>query len=367
MITEPRGTRDESGQIGPSVLAEIDDPGAPQPDQLVADSARTESAQRRSRAHDLLATGLYRYAVLLVLVAMVVIYSLLMPDIFFTFANLRVITSTQAILMVATLGIVLPFATGEFDLSFGPVIAWASTLLAVLTVERGWSLVPAVLFVLLTCVGWGLVNAFFIVGVGISSLITTLGSGTVIIGLTLAVANQQILAGPPQILVDLTTNQLFGLPYPVYFGLALAGAIWFLLEQTPLGRYMYFTGEGRDVARLSGLSVDRIRVGALAASSGICGLAGIMSFGSLGSADPNLGSTFLLPGTAAVFLGATVIKPGRFNAWGTVIAVYVLVVGVTGLQLMGGAGWLENVFNGCALVLAVSFAHIVSRKTSASR
>jgi ribose transport system permease protein len=300
--------------------------------------------------------------VLLVLVAMVVIYSVLLPNQFFTFSNLRVITSTQAVLITATLGVVLPFAAGEFDLSFGSVIAWASTLLAILVTNHHWALLPAIAVVLASCLGWGLLNSLFIVGVGISSLITTLGTGTIIAGLTLAISHSQIIAGGTKVLTTATTGELFGLPYPVYFGFGLAFVIWFVLDHTPLGRYMYFTGEGRPVARLAGLPVDRIRIAALAASATLCGVAGIINFGQLGSADPNLGSTFLLPGTAAVFLGATVIKPGRFNAWGTVVAVYVLVVGVTGLQLLGGAGWLENIFNGTALILAVSFAHLASRR-----
>lgn len=338
--------------------------GAPPPDgaPVIPGAPDPNRRPRTTRAARLL----YRYAVLLVLLAMVGVFSLLAPETFPTFANLRVITSTQAVLIVASLGLILPFATGEFDLSFGPVIAWSSTLLAVLTVNHEWSFVPALAVVLLSALMWGALNAFFIVGVGISSLITTLGSGTVIIGFTIAISKSEVIAGAPDVLVSAATSQLFGLPLPVYFGLALAFVIWALLEHTPLGRYIYFTGEGRDVARLSGLPVDRIRVGALLAAAFLCGVAGVLNFGRLGSADPNLGMTFLLPGTAAVFLGATVVKPGRFNAWGTVIAVYILVVGVTGLQLLGGAGWLENVFNGTALILAVTFAHLVSKSRAAA-
>ncbi len=305
---------------------------------------------------------LARYALLLVLLGMIAIYSALAPDTFFTFDNLKVITSTQAVLMVAVLGLVLPFAAGEFDMSFGSTLAWATTLSAVLTVNEGWSFGPALVVVLLSCLLIGAINAFFIVYIGISSLIATLGSGTVIIGFTLAVSQSQVLTGPPEVLTTLTTGDLFGLPYPVYLGLVLAAVLWFVLEHTPIGRYVYFVGEGRAVARLSGLPVDAIRAGSLMAASALAGLAGVINFGRLGSADPNLGMSYMLPGAAAVFLGAAAIKPGRFNAWGTVIAVYVLVVGVTGLQLLGGAGWLENVFNGSALVLAITFAHLLRER-----
>lgn len=313
----------------------------------------------RSRSSFAPRTLLAKYALLLVLLAMIVVYSLLAPDTFPTFDNLRVVTSTQAVLMVCVLGLILPFAAGEFDMSFGPTLAWSTTLLAVLTINKGWALAPAIVVTLLSCAAIGAVNALFVVKIGISSLITTLGTGTLIVGMTLAVANSSVLTGPPEALTNVMTDRLFGLPLPVYFGLALALLIWFLLEHTPIGRYIYFSGEGRAVARLSGLAVDAIRSGSLVASSVLCGVAGIINLGRLGSADPNLGMSFMLPGAAAVFLGAAAIKPGRFNAWGTVIAVYVLVVGVTGLQLLGGAGWLENIFNGAALVLAVTFAHLL--------
>jgi ribose transport system permease protein len=339
------------------------DVGAPAP--ATAGGAPAVAAQAPARAPRQRSGWLGKYALALVLLGMIVVYSLAAPETFPTFDNVRVITSTQSVLIVAVLGLILPFAAGEFDMSFGATLAWGSTLLAVLTVQEGWPLAAAVAAVLVSSALIGLVNAFFIVKVGISSLITTLGSGTVIIGFTLAVADSQVLAGPPQLLTTLTTDELFGLPYPVYFGVALAFAIWFLMEHTPIGRYIYFAGEGRAVARLSGLSVDWIRAGTLVASSTLCGIAGIINFGRLGSADPNLGMSFLLPGAAAVFLGAAAIKPGRFNAWGTVLAVYVLVVGVTGLQLLGGAGWLENVFNGGALVLAVTFAHLLRDRQAA--
>lgn len=338
-------------------------PGLSEVESTASASAGGEAAEARAARRR---TGLIgKYALVLVLLGMIAVYSLAAPETFPTFDNVRVITSTQAVLIVAVLGLILPFAAGEFDMSFGATLAWGSTLLAVLTVQEGWGLAPAVVVVLLSSALIGAVNAFFIVKIGISSLITTLGSGTVVIGFTLAVSNSQVLAGPPELLTSMMTSQLFGLPYPVYFGIALAAVIWFVLEHTPIGRYIYFAGEGRAVARLSGLSVDAIRAWTLIVSSTLCGVAGVINFGRLGSSDPNLGMSFLLPGAAAVFLGATAIKPGRFNAWGTVIAVYVLVVGVTGLQLLGGAGWLENVFNGGALVLAVTFAHLLRDRQAA--
>jgi ribose transport system permease protein len=95
-------------------------------------------------------------------------------------------------------------------------------------------------------------------------------------------------------------------------------------------------------------------------------LAAIIMIGLLGSSDPNVGPNFLLPAFAAAFLGATVISPGRFNPWGTFIAVYFLVTGITGLQLYGLSSWVENVFYGGSLVVAVAVAHVVGRRGTAA-
>ena len=165
-----------------------------------------------------------------------------------------------------------------------------------------------------------------------------------------------------QPLVDVLRATLFGIQIAFYCGLALTIVTWYVYRYTPLGRYLYFVGAGRDVARLAGLRVDAIRTGALLTCSVVAALAGIMLVGLLGSADPNVGPSFLLPAFAAAFLGATVLQPGRFNPWGTFIAVYFLVTGITGLQLLGLSSWIENVFYGGSLVIAVAVAQILRRR-----
>jgi ribose transport system permease protein len=330
-------------------------------------SKRPDARPRRRPLSDpgAVADFLYRYMVVLVLAAMVILFSVLLPETFATFANFKTIAATQAVLIILTIGLTFPLAVGEFDLSFGAVLGFSSSLLAVLTVNNGWPLGVALILVFATGVAIGALNAFFVVGLGVNSLITTLGVGTVLTGLTLAVSHQQVISGAPDGLVSVMTDELFGLPYPVYYGLALCLIVWYLYEQTPIGRYFHFIGEGREVVRLSGIRVDRIRAAAFLVVASMSTLAGVIELGTLGSADPNIGATYLLPAFAAAFLGATTIKPGRFNAWGTLVAVYVLVVGVTGLQLLGGAGWLEQVFNGTALVLAVTFAELIGRRRRA--
>ena len=323
------------------------------------DSGQQGSAETRI---GLLQQAAYRYTLLLVLLGLVVVFSILLPTTFPSFANLRTVTGTQAVLMIVALGLTFPLNAGEFDLSFGGVLGLASTLVAVFTVNMDWHLIPALVITFAACLLVGVINGVIVIRLGVNSLITTLGTGTIIGGLTLAIANNQVIAGGGGFLADAATDLLFGLPYPVYFALFLAAVVWYVYQFTPFGRYVFFTGEGREVARLSGVPVDRIRFLSFIIVAFAATLAGLISFGRLGSADPNIGGLYLLPAFATVFLGATAINPGRYNAWGTVLAVYVLVVGITGLQLLGGAGWLELIFNGTALVLSVIVSQLIRRR-----
>jgi ribose transport system permease protein len=334
-------------------------PGDPRPLTDVPEEKRDLGAFLRDIA--------YRYSLVFVLLLFIVVFSILLPRLFPTMATLRTVMATQSVLMIVALGLTFPLAAGEFDLSFGGVLGLSSTLVAVLTVEQGWPLWAAVLGCLGMGVFIGLLNATIVVRLGVNSLITTLGVGSVLLGLSLFIANNQVIAGSRNFLFDVTTGTFLGLPYPVYFALGVAVLAWYVQDHTPFGRYIYFTGEGRETARLSGISVDRVRVTCFAIASFAAAVAGIVNFGRLGSADPNIGTNYLLPGFATVFLGATAIHPGRYNAWGTVLAVYVLVVGIVGLQLLGGAGYLEPIFNGLALVLAVAFSVTIRRSLSGER
>jgi ribose transport system permease protein len=154
-------------------------------------------------------------------------------------------------------------------------------------------------------------------------------------------------------------DRLLGIPLEFYYALLLCILVWYVFEFTAIGRQMLFVGRGREVARLSGINTDRVRRGCLIVSSFLGALAGVLYAGTQGAADPVSGVSYLLPAFAAAFLGSTSITPGRFNAWGSAIAVYFLVVGITGLVFMGGSSFVQDMFYGGALVLAVTLSQLV--------
>jgi ribose transport system permease protein len=305
---------------------------------------------------------LNKYAVVLVLVAMVVVFSILRPDTFFTLGNFTTLANSQAVLLILSLALILPLSVGEFDLSVASGLGFGAVLTGFLNGELHWPLALVIALVFVVGAIVGTVNAIFIVHFGVNAFIVTLGTGTVLTGLTIWVSGGQILSGISPDLINVVTSTVGGLALPFYIAIALTFALWYVYEYTPLGRYLTFVGLGAEVARLAGLPIRALRFGAFIVAGIMAAGCGVLAVGLLGSADPSAGASYLLPAYAGAFLGTTVIKPGRFNAWGTAVALALLVVGVTGLQLLGAAGWVEQVFNGAALILAVTFARLVSRQ-----
>jgi ribose transport system permease protein len=301
-----------------------------------------------------------RYAVVLALVVLVVGFSIGEPDTFATVANFKTVANTQAVLVIIAIGVTVVLAAGEFDLSYASVVGFSGCVLATLTSVSHWSTVAALALTLGAALAIGLINALFVVRFGVNSLITTLGMGTFVGGIAVAIAGNSTIGNLPSGLTSTVTRSVGGIQATVFIALAFVAVLWFVLEHTPLGRHLFFTGEGRDAARLAGVRVNRLRVGALVCSALCAWLAGVILAGQIDGAVSTFGESYTLPALAAAFLGATTIKPGRYNAWGTLVAVLFLAVGTTGLQLAGVADWVTSVFYGAALVLAVTFANLAS-------
>ncbi|MGE5134277.1 MAG: ABC transporter permease [Gemmatimonadota bacterium] len=308
-----------------------------------------------------------RFGLVALWIAVAVIFSLLAPATFPTVANFSTIFGTQAVLLVLALGLLISLSVGEFDLSIASMMGFGAVLVALLSAQDHWPLLAAIAVTLVAGVAVGAVNALLVVRGGISSFVVTLGTGTLLIGVGYGMSNSETIGGIPSGLITAMSKQILSLPLAFYYGLALCVVLWYVFNYVPLGRHLVFVGEGREVARLSGLRVQRIRAGALITGSLIATIAGIMQAGVVGAADPSGGPTYLLPAFASAFLGATAIRPGRFNAWGTFVAVYFLVTGITGLQLLGYTGWVQNVWYGGSLVVAVAvarFAEVRRRATA---
>ncbi len=305
---------------------------------------------------------LNRYGLLIAWALVIVFFGIVQTELFLRPRNFQTILSERSILLILTLGMLPGLAAGEYDLSAASTMGLSFVIVGWLNIVCGWPILPAILVALTAALLVGICNAFLIVILDVPSIVATLGMSTLLAGAALGI-NNLIVAGISQSLVDAARTKVFGLQMVFFYALALTVILWYVFEYTPLGRYIYFVGAGREVARLTGIRVNAIRAGSLIAGSVIAGIAGVLLAGRNGSVDPNFAPGLLLPAFAGAFLGSTSIKPGRFNAWGTFIAVYFLVTGINGLQLLKITGWVEQVFFGAALIVGVVFSQLAGRRT----
>ena len=301
-----------------------------------------------------------RYGLIVTWIAVIAGFGIARPDTFLSWANFSTILGSQAVLVVVTLGLIIPLTAGDYDLSIASVLTLSAMLVGVLNVNFGWSIEAAVVAALLAGILIGTVNAALILYFRLQSLIVTLGMGTFLHGITLWISDSQTISGLDSKLVEaVIVARLFGIPMAFYYAVLVALIIWYVFTFTAVGQRLLFVGRGREVARLSGIRVDRVRWSSLVVSGFLGAFAGVLYAGTTGAADPSSGLAYLLPAFAAAFLGATSIMPGRFNPIGSVIAVYFLVTGITGLSILGISTFVQDLFYGGALVVAVTLSQIV--------
>lgn len=323
---------------------------------------------RASRVRHLL--SFKNFSALWVFAVIFTVFSLTIPQTFLAPGNWISLLDAQVVVAVATVSVVITLAAGVFNLAIGVQVGTASIMSAWLMVPMG---LPISLSILITLVASGLIGfltGWIIVRFHISSFIATLGVSSLLTALIAIMSGSRQILGMPAALQEFGTGKLFGITYPFYVMLILAAVVWYLLERTPLGRRVYAVGGNSEAARLAGINSGVVVIGALTISGVVAGIAGVLLSARLGNADPTIGGAYLLPVFTAAFLGSTQFKGGRFNIWGSVLAVYVLAIGIKGLQLSGAASWIADAFNGAALLVAVglaSSAHLGGKKSLLTR
>jgi ribose transport system permease protein len=307
--------------------------------------------------------GLNRYALVLIWALLALALAVAVPDKFLQPITFYTIFGTQSVLVVLTLALLMPLAVGDFDLSVANTMGMGATLMVVLNGDKyGLPLPVALVITLIVGLAIGLVNALLVVKVGVNAIVATLGMGTLLLGLANWISDSIIQTGIAQVMSKAVNDRFIGLPLSFWYGIVLAAALWYVLAFRPLGRRIRFVGENPDMARLTGVRVERLRSMAFVGSSLMSTLAGILLAGQLGAFQASSATSYLLPTFAAAFLGTTVVNPGRFNPWGCIIAIYFLITGVTGLNLLGLTGWVQDAFYGGALIVAVTLSTIVRKR-----
>ncbi|KAA9158716.1 ABC transporter permease [Amycolatopsis acidicola] len=301
-----------------------------------------------------------RFSVIGVWALLVVIYGVTEPDTFLTSGTVQTIFGSQQALVFLTAALLCTICVGEFvDLSVPSVLGLCAIVVPVLAVQHGWNVWLASLAAVLVGTAAGAVNGVLTVYLGVNTIVVTLGMSTLLLGVALWISNLTPVSGLDSDFAQISLFQLGGLPVGFYEGLVLMLGLAYVLACTPLGRNMRFVGANREVSRLAGIRVNRIRFGAFLSAGVIAGVGGVLAAAATGGFDPTVSQSYLLPTFAATFLGTAILEPGRFNPLGTLIAVYFLATGILGLQLMGVAGWVADVFYGGVLVIAVTLSTLL--------
>lgn len=291
-----------------------------------------------------------------ILAVLFMVYALWVPDTFLTVQVWKSLLASGAITALATVGLVLPLAAGVFNLAVGAEIGFGAIVFAWLLAGHGVPVGLAFLLVMAVSAGIGVVSGLLITKARIDSFITTLGMSSVLLAMIAWVSDGQQILNLGATAQEIATGQFLGIARPVWTMLLIGLVVWYVLQRTPVGRRIYATGGNAAAARLAGVRTSAVIVAVLAACGAIAGLSGSLISAQLATGDPTVGPAYMLPAYAAAFLGSTQFRGGRYNVWGAVLAVYVLAVGVKGLQLGGAPTWIPDLFNGAALILAVGMA-----------
>ncbi|MER9138282.1 ABC transporter permease [Mesorhizobium sp. M0830] len=307
------------------------------------------------------------YGLVILTVLLILLFSILLPNTFPTLLNLRSIISDKAIIALLSLAAMIPMASGRIDLTVGYGIVLWHILAISLQTMFGFPWPLAVMIVLLLGAATGFLNGLLVEVARIDSFIATLGTGTVLYSLALwHTGGRQVVGVLPNGFYALNGTMVFGLPITGLYVLGIAVALWIILEYLPIGRYVYAIGANPKAAALNGIPVRRFVIGAFISLGFLTALTGVLLASKLRIGQASVGLEYLLPALVGAFLGSTTIKPGRVNVWGTMTGVIILAVGISGIQQFGGSFFVEPLFNGVTLLVAIGIAGYAQRKRGAA-
>lgn len=306
-----------------------------------------------------------------ILIFVVILMGCLSPSKFFTVNNLLTMTFQMPEFGLIALGMMVAILTGGINLSITNVatlsgIAAAFVLSSEFTQQNpGVGIALAVLTSLVVAVLTGMFNGVFVAYVGVAAMLVTLGSMTLFEGIGLNLTKGGSIAGFPLSFMKLGNNKLLGIPIPLLIYIAAIIVSYFMLERSNWGVKVYMTGCNEVATRFSGINTRRTLLKVYIFSSVMASLAGLVMISRYNSAKVDYGSSYMMQSVAAVVLGGTSINGGHGTVAGTVIAVAIIQVTSTGLNLYGTDRYLIDIIIGCILIGVLAIRFLNGKRQSA--
>ncbi|EHU8075747.1 ribose ABC transporter permease [Vibrio cholerae] len=292
---------------------------------------------------------------LIALLFLVVVVSFLNPN-FFTVDNLLNILRQTSVNAIIAVGMTLVILTAGIDLSVGSVLALCGAFAATLVAMEVPVLV-AVPTALLAGAALGAISGIIIAKGKVQAFIATLVTMTLLRGVTMVYTDGRPISTGFTDTADtfawFGTGYALGIPVPVWLMVVVFVGAWYLLNHTRFGRYVYAVGGNESATRLSGINVDRVKIGVYAICGLLAALAGIIVTSRLSSAQPTAGMGYELDAIAAVVLGGTSLMGGKGRIMGTLIGALIIGFLNNALNLLDVSSYYQMIAKAVVILLAV--------------
>ncbi len=303
---------------------------------------------------------LKRWGTILGFLLLCLVFTVLRPDVFPRWRNIRNVIEQIATLAIVSAGVTVVMITGDFDLSVGSLASLIGVATAFL-MKSGFGVLPSIFAGIGLGICGGLVNGVLVAYGGLSAFVATLATMTAYGGISLLVTNGATIFGLSESFRWIGQGTLGPIPIPVFFMGLVIFLIWILLEQTTYGRRLYAIGGNSEASYLSGINVRLSRLLAFVFSGLGAALGGIVLTSRLFSAHPQAGNPFMLNAAAAVFLGMTVFREGEAHILGTILGVLIMGVLGNGLNILGVNTYVQSILTGIIIILAVLMSSLAKK------
>lgn len=318
-------------------------------------TAEKATVSQAKNGHRGIAEKVAVYAAPIALVILFVVFFIATPK-FLTTGNMTALFVSAAILLVLAMGQQFVITVAGIDLSVGSNLPWAATVVA-WTYQHGWGITGAVFAGLLAGLLVGVVNGVLVANLKMTDFIVTLGSLSVVSGITLLLTKGNQLSASSGFLQGLALGGIGPVRWFWLVGVVVALVTAFIMFWTRTGTYLLATGGNLDAARDVGIKVTRIRLLAYSASGLACGVAGVLFVANNGGSDPTMQTNLLLSSIAAVVLGGSSLSGGRASVLGTAAGAVLLQTLLNGFTLLNISQYYQPV----AVGLVVLGAAFISR------